>query len=125
MKEKTVQKSPALTRKKEALYQKSSEYKSAMTSDINKLKFDIARIGKNFLIIGGSLYAAYKLSKLFTGSREEEPPPPPRVVQTREPSPMMAKAKEQIALFLLALSFKKLKDFIEENRKDKNGQEGS
>jgi len=124
MKEKAVQKSPKIARKKKELYRQSSLYKSAMTSDINKLKFDLTRVGKNVLIIGGSLYAAFKLSKLFTGSSPNEKPPA-QVVRTREQSTMVSKAKEQIALFLLALAFKKLQEFLQEKRKDEHEQEDS
>jgi len=121
---KETQKSQLIANKKRELYRKSSQYKTAVTSDINRLKFDIERIGKNFLIIGGSLYAAYKLSKLFTGSSDEEEEPKPQpVASTRESSAMVIKIKEQITLFLLALAFRKLKEFVQE-RSHKNDENG-
>jgi hypothetical protein len=118
---KEVQKSRVIANKRKELYQKSTQYKSAVTSDINRLKFDIERIGKTFLIIGGSLYAAYKLSKLFTSSDEtDETDSHPVVTNTREASPMVLKIKEQITLFLLALAFKKLKEFVQEKSNEDN-----
>ena len=122
---KETQKSQVIAKKKRELYQKSSQYKSAVTSDINRLKFDIERIGKNFLIIGGSLYAAYKLSKLFTGSSDEDENENEQqaVAKTKESSVIVLKIKEQITLFLLALAFKKLQEFVQErsNENDENG----
>ena len=122
---KEVEKSQVVANKKKELYQKSSQYKSAVTSDINRLKFDIERIGKNFLIIGGSLYAAYKLSKLFSSSSNESDTSEPgqAVATTRETSAMVIKIKEQITLFLLALAFKKLKEFVKDNSDTNDEQE--
>ena len=115
---KEAQKSQAIANKKKELYEKSEQYKSAVTTDINRLRFDLERIGKNFLIIGGSLYAAYKLSKLFSGSSSEEDNEgnSQKVVRTKETSAVVLKIKEQITLFLLALAFKKLKEFVQEKR---------
>ena len=134
MQMKETQKSQVIADKKKELYHKSSQYKTAVTSDINRLKFDIERVGKNFLIIGGSLYLAYKLSNLFRSSSEEsntsnEPSKAPEeqkwVASYREPNPMVLKIKEQITLFLLALAFKKLKEFVKENSEDTDEQENS
>ena len=124
---KEVEKSQVVANKKKELYRKSSQYKSAVTSDINRLKFDIERIGKNFLIIGGSLYAAYKLSKLFSSSSSEtdNKAPGQAVATTRETSAMVIKIKEQITLFLLALAFKKLKEFVKDNSHTNDEQEDS
>ena len=123
---KEVQKSRAIADKKKELYQKSSQYKSAVTSDIDRLKFDLERIGKNFLIIGGSLYAAYKLSKLFGGrTTEEESGSNQEIARTRESSAMVLKIKEQITLFLLALAFKKLKEFVKDNSQDNDTEDHS
>lgn len=121
---KEAPKSKVIANRKKELYHKSDQFKSAVTSDINRLKFDLGRIGKNFLIIGGSLYVAYKLSKMIIGSSTREVPPG-KLVSTKESSVMVNKIKEQIALFLLALAFKKLKEFVQENRKSKNEQENS
>ena len=122
---KEVQKSQAIAKKKEELYHKSSQYKSAVASDINRLKFDLERIGKNFLIIGGSLYAAYKLSKLFVGSADNHDTTESNqsVVRTNETSAIVIKIKEQITLFLLALAFKKLKEFVQENSHNQDDAE--
>ena len=114
---KEIEKSQVVASKKKELYRKSDQYKSAVTSDINRLKFDIERIGKNFLIIGAALYGAYKLSKLFSSSSSDTDSQVPgqAVAPTRETSAMVIKIKEQIALFLLALAFKKLKEFVKDN----------
>lgn len=119
-------KSQVITSRKKELYQKSSQYKSAVTSDINRLKFDLERVGKNILYIGGSLYVAYKLTKLMTGSSNDIPKTDDgtqKVIRVRESSPMVLKIKEQITLFLLALAFKKLKEFVTENSSNEDGQE--
>ena len=112
---KEAPKSTVIASKKKELYQKSDKLRSAVTTDINKLKIDIERIGRNFLIIGGSLYVAYKISKLFTSSSSEDEEPPRKLAKTKESSVMGTKIKEQIMLFLLALAFKKLKEFVQEN----------
>ncbi|TDI75064.1 MAG: hypothetical protein E2O82_02680 [Betaproteobacteria bacterium] len=119
-------KSQVTTSRKKELYQKSSQYKSAVTSDINRLKFDLERVGKNILYIGGSLYIAYKLTKLMTGSSNDIPKTgdgTQKVIRVRESSPMVLKIKEQITLFLLALAFKKLKEFVTENSSNEDEQE--
>lgn len=119
-------KSQVITGRKKELYQKSSQYKSAVTSDINRLKFDLERVGKNILYIGGSLYVAYKLTKLLTGSSKDIPETgdgSQKVIRVRESSPMVLKIKEQITLFLLALAFKKLKEFVKENSSNEDEQE--
>lgn len=119
-------KSQVITSRKKELYQKSSQYKSAVTSDINRLKFDLERVGKNILYIGGSLYVAYKLTKLMTGSSNDIPKTgdgTQKVIRVRESSPMVLKIKEQITLFLLALAFKKLKEFVTENSSNEDEQE--
>jgi len=124
---KEIQKSQVIANKKKELYQQSSQYKSAITSDLNRIKFDLERMGKNFLIIGGCLYAAYKLSKLFTGSTtdEENHGSAQAIVQTRETPEIVLKIKEQITLFLLALAFKKLKEFVKDNSHTSDEQENS
>lgn len=119
-------KSQVITSRKKELYQKSSQYKSAVSSDINRLKFDLERVGKNILYIGGSLYVAYKLTKLMTGSSNDIPKTgdgTQKVIRVRESSPMVLKIKEQITLFLLALAFKKLKEFVTANSSNEDGQE--
>lgn len=118
-------KSQVIASRKKDLYQKSSQYQSAMTSDINRLKFDLEQVGKSILYIGGSLYIAYKLTKLLSGSSTDNPvtsDEPQKVVRVRESSPMVMKIKEQIAIFLLALAFKKLKEFLKENSTNKDEQ---
>jgi hypothetical protein len=127
MEMKGPQKSPVIASKKKELYEKSEQYKSAVTTDIKRLKFDIERIGKNILIIGGSLYVAYKLSKLFSGSSSADKKEEKinKVVQSRETSAMALKIKEQIALFLLALAFRKLKEFVQDNGQKKDEKEDS
>lgn len=124
---KEIPKSQAIANRKKELYRKSSQYKSAVTSDMNRLKFDIERVGKNFLIIGGLLYLVYKLSKLFTGSSSEDTDNQStgQLVRTRESSGIVVKIKEQITLFLLALAFRKLKEFVKENSQTRNEQEDS
>ncbi len=64
------------------------------------------------------MYIAYKLTKLIRGSSDEDSVTDEEVrtvVRVRESSPIVIKIKEQIALFLLALAFKKLKEFVKEN----------
>ncbi|GJM30059.1 MAG: hypothetical protein DHS20C17_26940 [Cyclobacteriaceae bacterium] len=122
---KETQKSQVIADRKRELHRKSAQYKTAMTSDIDRLRLDISRIGKNSLLIVGSLYAAYKLSKLFTGSSSDEESNQQGIVKTTESSAMVIKIKEQIALFLLALAFKKLKEFLQESRNDNDENEDS
>ncbi len=118
-------KSQVIANRKKELYRKSSQYQSAMTSDMNRLKFDLERVGKNIFYIGGSLYLAYKLTKLLSGSPTDDPETSDgtqRVVRVWESSPMVLKIKEQIALFLLAHAFKKLKGFLKETSPNQNEQ---
>ena len=112
---KQTPKSTVIANKKRELYGKSEQLRSEMTDDMQKLKIDVGRIAKNALIIGGSLYAAYKISKLFTRSSSSEEKVSHPLVETKESSAMATKIKEQIALFLLALAFNKLKEFLKEH----------
>ncbi len=128
---KETPKSTVIANKRKELYQKSDQLRSEMTTDINKLRVDIGRLGKNFLIIGGSLYAAYKISKLFTGSNSSTEAshsnvmPSQQLVETKESSVMVSKIKEQITLFLLALAFNKLKEFIRDYSAGEDEQKDS
>ena len=115
MKMKAESKSFTLSKRKEQLHRQSDRYRSALNTDLNDIKIDLSKFGKDFLIIGGSLYAVYKLFKLFRGSDDQiqENESAQTLVVTKESSSVMvAKIKEQIALFLLALALKKLKEFI-------------
>ena len=112
---KQTPKSTVIANKKKELFDKSDQLRSEMTNDLHKLKVDVGKIGKNFLIIGGSLYVAYKISKLFTRSSSSKEKVSHQLVETRESSAMATKIKEQIALFLLALAFNKLKEFLKEH----------
>ena len=111
---KAESKSITLSKRKEQLHRQSDHYRSALNSDLHNIKIDLSKFGKDFLIIGGSLYAVYKIFKLIKGSDDQplETENPQTVVVTKESSVMVAKIKEQIALFLLALALKKLKEFI-------------
>ena len=115
MKMKPESKPITLSKRKEQLSRQSDQYRSALSSDLQDIKIDLSRWGKDFLIIGGSLYAIYKLYKLFRGSDDqqvEESEQPQTLVVTKESSVIVAKIKEQITLFLLALALKKLKEYI-------------
>lgn len=118
---KTDQKTKKIAKRKQELYERSSKYKSALNSDINELKLDVGRLGRNFLVIAGTLYVAYKITKIFRSTKTEEvtEAKPQAVQTTRESSALALKIKEQIALFLLALAFKKLKDFLNDKQNDK------
>ncbi len=117
---KQTSKTKPLSKRKQELYQRSTQFRSALTSDLNDMKIDVERWGKNFLIVGGSLYMVYKLLKLFKGSEEISPAEdnPQAIVVTKESSAIVSKIKEQIALFLLAIAFKKLKEFIKDTPDD-------
>ena len=115
MKMKPESKSLTLSRRKEELHRQSRQYRSALSSDLNDIKIDLSKWGKDFLIIGGSLYAVYKIYKLLRGSEEPQgdaKEPAQTLVVTKESSVIVAKFKEQITLFLLAMALKKLKEYI-------------
>lgn len=116
MKMKAESKSLSLTKRKQQLYRQSDRYKTALSTDLQGMKVDLSKWGKDFLIIGGSLYVAYKVFKLFRGEEELDVEvagdQTQAVVVTREPSLIVSKIKEQITLFLLALAVKKLKEYL-------------
>lgn len=112
------QRTKSVAQKKRELHHRSTQHKSAISSDIRELTFDLERWGKNFLVITGSLYVVYKLLKLVKGSDKDEAREDklPAVVNRGESSVIVSKIKEQIALFLLAIALRKLKDFLHERR---------
>jgi|GEM_PF-4861691 len=116
MKMKAESKSLSLSKRKQQLHRQSDRYKTALSTDLQDMKVDLSKLGKDFLIIGGSLYVAYKVFKLFRGSEdigvEAINAETKAVVVTKEPSVIVSKIKEQITLFLLALAVKKLKEYI-------------
>ncbi len=102
------------------LEREADRYKSALNSDLKDLKVDAKRWGRNSLIIGGSLFAVYKL---LSNTLKPEPKPAKTVqgatvIKPKKGSVVVLKIKEQVALFLLALAAKKFKDYL--NKKKDN-----
>ena len=109
----------SITRKKKELEQISTQYKAALSSNVDDLKLDLDRWGSNFIVIAGSLYGAYQVFKLIKGLREKEPEEEEvsrAVATTKESSPIASLIKEKIALFILAIAMERLKRFLDEKQ---------
>ena len=117
-------------KKKEVLHNTSDQYKKAIKSDLDGLKKNARKWGKNALIIGGTLLAAYSFVKIFfdsdtnsVGAGDEEVEPPSKdhklPANTNHESIIVRMIKEQLAAFLLNLAKKKLIEFLDDLKSKK------
>ncbi len=106
--------------KREELQSANDKFKNSLESQLDGIKHDFDRIGRNALIVGGGLLGAYLLANSFTGSKKKEKK---RNKQKREKSSksvvhkenlLTSTVKEQAIVFLLGLATERLSAFLKE-----------
>ncbi|MDJ1470945.1 hypothetical protein QNI19_34790 [Cytophagaceae bacterium DM2B3-1] len=110
--------------RKASLNRATEKYKKAIENQVGDLKANAGKIGKNALIIGGTLVAGYLIVRMLVGkdkttklSFEKEERNLPAAPVKRE-SAIVSLIKQQIALFLIAIAKEKLLQVIEQLRKN-------
>ncbi|MDX5347517.1 MAG: hypothetical protein LPK19_09740 [Hymenobacteraceae bacterium] len=63
---------PLFENEKEFLERQKEEYENALRSNVTEIKFQTEKVGKNLLIAGGALAAAYVLTKMFGGGKKSK-----------------------------------------------------
>lgn len=107
------------------LEQSNSEYKQKIEDELEELKSKAQKVGKQALIVGGSVLLVYSLvSLLSSGSdvkKSENPKqkkaevnskPVKKSILNDGPSFLTEVLKEQALVFVLGLAAKKLGDFL-------------
>lgn len=113
--------------KREELQSANENFKSALESQLEEIKHNFDKVGKNALIIGGGLLGAYLLSTAFTGSNKK----PKKEKGKREKSSkketihfkdnlLTSTLKEQAIVFILGLAAERLATFLSEIETDEN-----
>jgi hypothetical protein len=108
------------TNRKTELQQSSDDYKQMLEEKISDLKTDASRIGKQALVIGGSIAAAYLLLEMILPADDDEietknnlSSVTPIVVERPKESSWLSKSLQTMATTaLLALAKQKLSDFL-------------
>jgi len=109
--------------RKATLSRTTEKYKQAIENQVDDLKVNAGKIGKNALIIGGTLVASYLIVRLLVGkgkSKETAAPKENRylpVAPVKRESSIVSLIKQQIALFLIAIAKEKITKAIEQLRK--------
>jgi hypothetical protein len=106
--------------RKGELQQESDNYKQILEEKINDLKTNSSRIGKQALVIGGSIAAVYLLLEMILPADEEELDTKnntsgvtPIVIERRNESSWLSKSLQTVATTaLLAFAKQKLTDFL-------------
>ena len=106
--------------KKEELQKQNNAFKGALQSQLNNLKGDVQKTGKNALLIGGSLLATYFLVDALTAKRKKKKKNRDKDEQqevAKKPvkdNLLLSTAKEQAVIFLLGLAAQQLASFLSE-----------
>jgi hypothetical protein len=108
------------TNRKTELQQSSDNYKQMLEEKITDLKTDASRIGKQALVIGGSIAAVYLLLEMILPADDDEietknnlSSVTPIVVERPKESSWLSKSLQTMATTaLLALAKQKLSDFL-------------
>ena len=97
----------------------TQKYKQTIGSQVNELKANAGKIGKNAIIITGALVASYLVVRLLVGKEKKKPNEPAKdnrslpVAPFRQESTIISMIKQQIALFLLAIIKQQINAFVE------------
>ncbi len=115
--------------RKNELKQVSDGYKQVLDDKIADLKIDASRIGKQALVIGGSIATVYLLLELLLPDDESEIKNVPSngtvVIERKSEHSWLAKGLQSMAMTaLLALAKQKLEDFLE-NQTEINATEST
>ncbi|MCU0352176.1 MAG: hypothetical protein MUD08_00325 [Cytophagales bacterium] len=119
---------PSLADRKAAVSRTTERYKKAIESEVDGLKENAGRIGKNALIITGALLASYLVVRLLVGKGKEKPKSKHTisadenrylpVAPARRESTIVSLIKQQIALFLIAIAKEQIAKAIEQLRRN-------
>jgi hypothetical protein len=115
---------PSIADRKAKLSLTTEKYKKAIENQVDDLKANAGKIGKNALIIGGTLVISYALVKLLVGRNKTPKAPGPEenrylpVAPVKRESGIVSLIKQQIALFLIAIAKEKIIQAIEQLRKN-------
>lgn len=108
--------------KREELQNANDNFKNALESQLDDIKHNFDKVGKNALIVGGGLVAAYLLSTAFTDQRKKKKVKKEKVekgeVAHFKDNFLSTSLKEQAIVFLLGLATERLTSFLKET--DKN-----
>ncbi len=113
--------------KREELQSANEKFKNALESQVNELKHNFDKVGKNALIVGGGLLGAYLLSTVFTGSSKKDKPKKAKASKKEgshfKDNLLSSTLKEQAIVFILGLAAQRLSTFLKEAQEQEN-QEG-
>ncbi len=102
----------------------AEKYKQAIENQVGDLKANAGKIGKNALIIGGTLVAGYLVVRLLVGKEKPGKVQTPAenrylpVAPVKREFTLVNLIKQQIALFLVAIAKEKIIQVIEQLRKN-------
>ncbi len=113
-----------MSSRKETLIQSQKNIKDSLENQISELQENFTEIGKNALLIGGSLAGVYALIRLINGKDKKKKNAqtqkpvnakvsPKRKIRKKEPL-LSSAAKEQAIVFLLGIATQKLSKFLTE-----------
>lgn len=107
--------------KREELQNANDSFKSSLETQLDGLKHNFDKVGKNALIVGGGLLGAYLLSNIFTNSEKKEKKKRNKAKRGKKESRvslqdnlLTATLKEQAIVFLLGLATERLADFLKD-----------
>ncbi len=112
--------------KREELQSANENFKNALESQINELKHNFDKVGKNALIVGGGLLGAYLLSTVFTSSSKKDKPKKTKVSKKEQShfkdNLLSATLKEQAIIFILGLAAQRLSALLKEAQEEENAE---
>lgn len=109
---------------REQLKSANDRFKDSLESQLGDLKNNVDKVGKNALIVGGGLLAAYLVSTLFDSgggkkSKKKKSKSKEKAPSVGKESLLGATLKEQAIVFMLGLAAERLTNFlIELDEKD-------
>lgn len=104
--------------KREELQSANDKFKNTLESQLNEVKHNFDKVGKNALIVGGGLMAAYLLSTAFIGSDKKKKDKKEKTQKQEgthfKDNLLSSTMKEQAIIFLLGLATERLSRFLKE-----------
>ena len=110
--------------RKAALSQSAKKYRTAIDEQLNGLKANAGKIGRNTLVISGVLVVSYLIVRALTKEKKSgksaatEPERYLPAAPVRRESRIVSMIRQQIALFLIAIAKQKITEVIAQLRKN-------
>ena len=110
--------------RKAALSQSAKKYRTAIDEQLNGLKANAGKIGRNTLVISGVLVVSYLIVRALTKGKKSgksaatEPERYLPAAPVRRESRIVSMIRQQIALFLIAIAKQKITEVIAQLRKN-------